>query len=116
MEKRVFTFMIIFSMLFAVVSASEKGGNRREVESLVREFETCANDCVTMVNQIIHGREPLNSINRIQKKLNDIQARYMYYIDDFTEDDMNRIAKASEKMAVANAKLLTWAEQQDLQY
>lgn len=112
MKKRVFTFFIFSFIVCGIVFAH----TRQQVIQFVNDYVSASNDTCTAVDLLIknpdrNADEALKRFYRAQEKLNKVQALLPYYVDELTDSDVQKVQTASEKMAVAGAKLQTWQQQ-----
>lgn len=102
---------LILSILFAVlVTAFASAHSRAEVENYVTRYQTAATHFVNYMNAVMKGNEKyvesnyekyLTEFSILDKQLN-------YYKDEFTDSDLDKMLRASEKMSVAYAKFEAW--------
>lgn len=112
MKKKFFAFFV-FAFIVAGFSFAH---SRQEVIKFVNDYVSASNDTCTAVDLLIrnpdrNADEALKRFYRAQEKLNRVQALLPYYVDELTDSDVQKVQTASEKMAVAGAKLQTWQQQ-----
>ena len=110
--KKMFLVLIMLATMLGLAFAS--GHRRSEVADFIQKFEQAASEFSNGVNLFVKNPESQQAeqkVNRAQAKMNELQATYVYYADEFTDSDINRLMRASEKMSIALSKLQTFAQQ-----
>lgn len=102
---------LLLSVLFAVlVIAFANAHSRSEVVNYVTRYQTAATHFVNYMNAVMKGNDKYVESN-YQKYLTEfkvLDAQLNYYKDEFTDSDLDKMLRASEKISVAYAKFEAW--------
>ena len=94
---------LILSILFAVlVTAFANAHPRSEVVNYVTRYQTAATHFVNYMNAVMKGNEKYLTEFKV------LDAQLNFYKDEFTDSDLDKMLRASEKISVAYAKFEAW--------